>query len=94
MSGPPYDCGPFGLIYLQLRAGWQDTVQQCVVLNSDSSKLNIIVFVITDIILLIMVLVGLFRLCRDGGGKIGIGLLLWRQVGWRPLPSTVIHSAH
>jgi len=80
MSSPQY-CERSRLINLQLRADWQDTLRQCVVLNSDVSKLNIIVLVITDIVLLTMVLVGLFRLCRDGGGRIGMGLLLWRQVG-------------
>lgn len=80
MSSPQY-CERSRLINLQLRAAWQDTLRQCVVLNSDVSKLNIIVLVITDIVLLTMVLVGLFRLCRDGGGRIGMGLLLWRQVG-------------
>lgn len=80
MSSPQYS-ERSRLINLQLRADWQDTLRQCVVLNSDVSKLNIIVLVITDIVLLTMVLVGLFRLCRDGGGRIGMGLLLWRQVG-------------
>jgi len=54
------------------------------VLNSESSKLNIIVTLIADIILLLTVLVGLFRLRRNYGGRFGLEHLLWNQVGpWR-----------
>jgi len=54
------------------------------VLNSESSKLNVIVTLIADIILLLTVLVGLFRLRRNYGGRFGLEHLLWNQVGpWR-----------
>jgi hypothetical protein len=29
------------------------------------------------------VLVGLLRLRREGGGRFGVGQILWKQVGWR-----------
>ena len=61
-------------------------------LNSEDSKLNIIVIFITDIILLLMVLVGLIRLRYHGGGTLGLGRLLWKQVAFRGFPSIVCHK--
>jgi hypothetical protein len=55
------------------------------VLNPESSKLNITVLLVTDIVLLLTMLVGLLRLRSDGIGTFGIGQLLWKQVGLRPL---------
>jgi len=54
-------------------------VLQCIVLNSESSKLYVVILAVTDIILLLIVLVGLLRLRRDGSGTFGIGRLLWKQ---------------
>jgi len=62
-----------------LRSDWDATQQQCMVLNSDSSKLHILVFVITDIILLLTALAGLSRWRRDMDGIFSIGRLLWKQ---------------
>lgn len=73
---------------------------QCIVPNSESSKLYVIVLAITDIILLLIVLIGLLRLRRDGCGTFGIGLLLWKQVGsyrsmWPRLPRPIdMHSVY
>jgi len=69
------------LIDMQLRASWDPSLRICIVLNTERNKLNIIVTLITDIVLLLTVLVGLLRLRQDGGGRFGIGLLLWNQVG-------------
>ena len=66
---------------MQLRSSWNHTLSECVVLNSDSSKLYIIVLVITDIVLLLTMLIGLFRLRINGGARFGIAGLLWKQVG-------------
>jgi len=79
MHSPQY-FGRYRLNHLQLRSDWDAAKQQCIVINSDSSKLHILVFVITDIILLLAVLVGLLRWRRDGGGTFGITRLLWKQV--------------
>ena len=72
------------LIHPQLRSDWDAASQQCAVLNTDSSKPQMVVRVIIDIVLLLIALVGLLRLRRDGGGKIGVGLglFLWKQVGF------------
>ena len=67
---------------------------QCIVLNSESSKLYVVVLAVTDIILLLIVLIGLLRLRRDGSGTFGIGRLLWKQVGSHPFLSVVIASVH
>ena len=56
-------------------------------LNSEDNKLNIIVILITDMILLLTVLVGLIRLHHPGGGTLGLGRLLWKQVAFRGFPS-------
>ena len=77
-----FNClGPFRLIHPQLRSHWYDFLPGCIVFNSRSSELNLIVTLITDTVLLLTMLVGLFRLRRDGDGKFGIGSLLWKQVG-------------
>ncbi|KAI9441047.1 hypothetical protein F5148DRAFT_1258649 [Russula earlei] len=55
-------------------------IRNCVVDNTESSKLNIIVTLITDIVLLLIMLVGLLRIRRYGGVTFGLGRLLWRQV--------------
>jgi hypothetical protein len=73
--------GSSWLIDLQLRSDWEFALAQCIVLNSDSSKLNIIVLLITDSVLLLMVLVGLLRLRGEGVGTSGLGRLLLKQVG-------------
>jgi hypothetical protein len=72
-------------MHLQLRSNWDVILGQCLVPNSDSNKLNIIVLLVTDVLLLLMVLVGLFSLRSDGIGTFGVGQLLWKQVGFRSL---------
>ena len=79
--GPQY-FRPSRLIHLQLRSAWEPALRECIVLNSESTKLYIIIVVTTDIVLLLTMLVGLFRWRRDGGGGFGIGGLLWKQVGY------------
>ena len=58
---------------------------QCIVLNPETGKLNIIVLLVADITLLLTMLVGLLRLRSDGVGTFGVGQLLWEQVGLRSL---------
>jgi len=64
---------------VRVRSDWADFLPGCIVFNSHSAKLNIIVSLITDILLLLIVLVGLLRLHSDGLGTYGIGRLLWKQ---------------
>jgi len=37
---------------------------------------------VTDIVLLFIMLLGLFRLRHDGYGTFGLARLLWKQVWW------------
>ena len=45
-------------------------------------KLSTIATFADDIILIVIMLFGLYRLRRHGGGLVGLGRLLWNQVGW------------
>ena len=54
----------------------------CEVLNMQITKLNIIVTLVTDIILLFIMFIGLLRLRVYERGTLGLGRLLWRQVGY------------
>ncbi|KAH9967689.1 hypothetical protein BJV74DRAFT_868934 [Russula compacta] len=63
----------------QLRGGWEPIEGICMALNIESTKPNIIVTLITDITLLTVMLLGLLRIRSDGGGRFGLGGLLWRQ---------------
>jgi hypothetical protein len=76
----PPDFGLSRLIDLQLRSSWNTTQLQCIVLNPESGRLNIIVLVITDIVLLLTMFVGLLRFRSNGGGRFGVGRLIWKQV--------------
>ena len=50
------------------------------VVNIHSTKLNLIVSLVTDIILLLIMLIGLLRLGFHGTGVRGMGHLMWTQV--------------
>ncbi|KAF8481575.1 hypothetical protein DFH94DRAFT_400751 [Russula ochroleuca] len=63
----------------RLRSVWVPAQKQCVVYDTESNKPNIIVTLITDIILLLIMLVGLLRLRRYGDGTFGLARLLWKQ---------------
>ena len=50
-------------------------------INTEENKASIIVALVTDIVLLLLVLVGLLRLLHGSGGSFALGRLLWKQVG-------------
>jgi hypothetical protein len=52
----------------------------CMPTNTTTSTLNVTPMLVTDITLLLIMLVGLFRLRREGGGWFGLSQFLWRQV--------------
>jgi len=74
------------LIHLQFHATWGD--ENCVVTNLESIRLSTIVALVTDIILLSIMLIGLSRMRRHGGGTMALGRLLWNQVGRYSNPSS------
>jgi len=63
----------------RLRSKWDVFLAQCIVTNSESNRLNLIVFLITDIVLLLIVLIGLLRMRHHGDSTFGIRRLLWKQ---------------
>jgi len=73
--------GTAGLMDLQFRARWVPIAGACVMARVDSIKLSTIVALATDIGLILIMLLGLFRLRRRGGGIMALGRLLWNQVG-------------
>ena len=52
----------------------------CVTINTPKNKAALISMAVTDIILLLIMLVGLLRLRVPGGGTFGLAHLLWKQV--------------
>jgi hypothetical protein len=72
---------------LQIRSAWLPEQSVCAVLNTNSFTLGVTSMFITDVILLLIMLVGLLRL-----RSFGLGQLLWKQVGgatFRPLRSFI-----
>jgi len=63
----------------RLRSAWVPVQQTCAETNLPSSKLNLIAIPATDISLLLIMLVGLFRLRGEGMGMAGLGRLIWKQ---------------
>jgi hypothetical protein len=64
-----------------MRATWAPEESTCMAVNIHSTKLNLIIALVTDIILLLIMLIGLLRLGFHETGVRGIGHLMWTQVG-------------
>jgi len=64
---------------VRVRAEWEPFARNCVVVNNQSCKPTIIMTLTNDTVLLLIMLVGLVRLRCRGGGKFGLGSLLWKQ---------------
>jgi hypothetical protein len=69
------------LICSQFHSVWDPKASLCVVTNSDITKLNILITLATDVMLLLMVFAGLLRLRLGGGSMFDLGSFLWKQVG-------------
>ena len=76
-----------------MRSAWDPLLQDCIVLNTEEIKHNIILILITDIVLLLMVLIGLLCL-HDSGGSFALGRLLWKQVELERFLFSVILSIY
>ena len=55
-------------------------MKKCIVTNLETSRPSLISLFVADCLLLLIMLVGLLRLRRRGGGTFELGRLLWRQV--------------
>ncbi len=60
---------------------WDPVSRTCTSNDVETSQLPFVALFITDFLLLLIMLVGLLRLRRGGGGTFKLGRLLWRQVG-------------
>ena len=67
---------------LQLHSQWTGGVDTCNAPNMERDKLALIGMFATDLALVAIMFLGLFRLRGRGGGMFGLGLLLWKQVRW------------
>ena len=77
---PDFGLHNFPTHCLQLLAAWVPEQGVCQVLNVQTSEKSVIVLLISDVVLLLMMLVGLLRL-RIHGNMFGFRKLLWNQVG-------------
>ena len=48
--------------------------------NFDKTKFAVVTSLITDILLLLIMLIGLLRMRIEGGGTFSLGRILWKQV--------------
>ena len=71
-----------GLILFQIRAKWIPGADACAVINLRITKLNILVSLGTDIILLLIMFFGLLRLGFHERSAFALGRLVWKQVGY------------
>jgi hypothetical protein len=60
---------------------WSDESNSCVLTDPQSFKINLIVEIASDVVLLLIMLVGLLRL-RLEIRELGLGRILWNQVRW------------
>jgi hypothetical protein len=66
--------------FLKLYATWVPAQSYCEIQDTEKSNKNTIATLVSDMVLLLTMLVGLLRLRRDGT-MLGMGQLLWKQVG-------------
>jgi len=64
---------------LRLRASWVPSQGTCMSHNVQSNKPTSIATLVSDVILLLIMLVGLLRMRIYGGGTLHLGRLLWTQ---------------
>ncbi|KAH9954858.1 hypothetical protein BC827DRAFT_922722 [Russula dissimulans] len=62
-----------------LRGEWSPTANACTLSNATSTKLNIVVSLSSDIVLLLIMLVGLLRWRLGEGGPSSMSRFLWTQ---------------
>jgi hypothetical protein len=68
------------LSHPQIRASWVPHLTTCIISDIHSTKLNMITFLVTDVTLLLIMLIGLIRLGFHEPGVYGLGRLMWKQV--------------
>jgi hypothetical protein len=58
----------------------------------ERQKIALIIMLTTDLALVFIMFLGLFRLRSRGGGTFGLGRLLWKQVRWCQFVVVVVPS--
>jgi len=81
-----------GLIYHQIRPSSVPVPGSCSITNVENNKATIISMFITDFILLVIMLVGSFRMGVRRVGTLALGRLLWKQVMWRRFCNAMVLS--
>jgi len=61
------------------RAVWAPARLRCVNTDTGTNAPTLISMLVTDVSLLLLMLAGLLRMRRDGGGTLGLSRLLWKQ---------------
>jgi hypothetical protein len=69
-------------MYLQVRVAPGPDLGRCVLVEIKCIALGNIAALVTDVVLILIMLLGLFRMRRDAGGSMALGRLLWNQVAW------------
>jgi len=82
------------LIYgiIQIRPSSVPVPGSCSITNVENNKATIISMFITDSILLVIMLVGSFRMGVRRVGTLALGRLLWKQVMWRRFCNAMVLS--
>jgi hypothetical protein len=62
--------------------------------NFDSTKYSSITSFSSDLALLLIMLIGLLRLRREGGGAFALGRTLWKQVRWGQFSKARVSQIH
>ena len=82
------------LTHPQIRAGWGSTGAVCMLLNLSVTKPNTLVTLASNIILLVIMLIGLLSNHLYDSNAYSIGRLLWKQVRrHRVMLSGVLHRS-
>ena len=62
---------------------WSHQANSClVVLNVGTNRLSVISILFTDVVLLLIMLIGLLRMRLETGDAFRFGRILWNQVRW------------
>ena len=74
----------------QVRSVWEPAVKSCATINVEVCEIAMVSGFVTDTVLLLIMLAGLLRLRRRGGGSYELWHHLWKQVGHQRLLLTVL----
>jgi hypothetical protein len=61
---------------------WSHEANTCIVPNFRNAEPTVIGSLVTDLVLLLIMLLGLLRTRRKAGGAFRMGHFLWKQVRW------------